>query len=311
MPESVITQPIKYASRALAWLLACAGVLAVDLLISLAAGLGIGVFGALGNALLPAGVDEGQLTNLMQVGMQLTVLIVALIWFGCLRGKRGSGRSFSRRREASCRLDRSFGSIIRRIVLVIVAGFALQVFIGFASDAVLAYFPDMAREYAELMDDAGMNEIALLPVLATVVGAPVSEELMMRGVLFEFALRAFNQEPGAVPSMRSRGFWAANIVQAAAFGVMHMNIVQGVYAFVAGLALGWVLYRTGRIRYSILLHFAFNAGSYLMGVLWFVRTPLQVAVALVVSGAVLLASLRRFDRELDGSSQTSGSEPVR
>ena len=172
-------------------------------------------------------------------------------------------------------------------------------FIGFASDAVLAYFPDVARDYAELMDDAGMNEIALLPVLATVIGAPVSEELMIRGVLFEFALRAFNQERDATPGMRSRGFWAANIVQAAAFGIMHMNIVQGCYAFVAGLALGWVFYRTGRVRYSILLHFAFNAGSYLMGVLGFIQTPLQVTLALIVSGVALIALLRRFDRELD------------
>ena len=301
MSESSAIQPAKYVARACAWLLACAGVLAVDLMISLAAGLAIGVLGAMGGALLPVRLDEDQLVNVMQVVMQAAAFTVALIWFSCLRGKRGSGKTFSRRREAACHLDRSGGAIASRIVLVVAAGFALQVFIGFASDAVLAYFPDVARDYAELMDDAGMNEIALLPVLATVIGAPISEELMIRGVLFEFALRAFNQERGAAPGMRSRGFWAANIVQAAAFGIMHMNVVQGCYAFVAGLALGWVFYRAGRIRYSILLHLAFNTGSYLMGVLGFIQTPLQVALVLIVSGAALIALLRRFDRELDES----------
>ena len=299
MSESSAIQPVKYVTHACAWLLACAGVLAVDFMISLAAGLAIGVLGAMGDTFLPVRLDEDQLVNVMQVVMQVMAFTVALIWFSCLRGKRDSGKTFSRRREASCRLGRSAGAIASRVALVIAAGFALQVFIGFASDAVLAYFPDVARDYAELMDDAGMNEIALLPVLATVIGAPVSEELMIRGVLFEFALRAFNQERGATPGMRSRGFWAANIVQAAAFGIMHMNIVQGCYAFVAGLALGWVFYRTGRVRYSILLHFAFNAGSYLMGVLGFIQTPLQVTLALIVSGVALIALLRRFDRELD------------
>ena len=301
MSESSAIGPVKYVAHACTWLLACAGVLAVDLMISLAAGLAIGVLGAMGGALLPMRLDEDQLVNVLQVVMQVTAFTVALIWFSCLRGKRGSGKTFSRRREMACRLDRSAGAVASRIVLVIAAGFALQVFIGFASDAVLTCFPDVARDYAELMDDAGMNEIALLPVLATVVGAPISEEFMIRGVLFEFALRAFNQGRDATPGIWSRGFWAANIVQAAAFGIMHMNIVQGCYAFVAGLALGWVFYRTGRVRYSILLHFAFNAGSYLMGVLGFIQTPLQVALALIVSGIALIALLRRLDRELDES----------
>ena len=57
-----------------------------------------------------------------------------------------------------------------------------------------------------------------------------------------------------------------------------MNWVQGCYAGAAGLIFGWVLVTTGKLRYTILLHFAFNAGSYLMGLLWFVNTPLDVVM---------------------------------
>lgn len=322
MSETARTKPIKYVTHALAWLLACAGVLVVDLLISLSSGLAIMLIEDLGLTPLLAGLDESQLTDIMQVAMQVTVFAVALIWFCALRGKRGSGKTFSRRRESACRLDTSAGAIARRVALVVAAGFALQVFVAYASNSILVFFPDVARSYSELMDEAGMDDIALIPILTTVIGAPISEELMVRGVLFEFALRAFDPawdhvadtprgRAACAPSMRSRAFWAANIVQAAAFGIMHMNIVQGCYAFVAALALGWVFYRTGRIRYSILMHFAFNASSYFMGVLWFVQTPLQVAAAIAVSGVLLVAFLRCLDHQLSSGSRIANSKPAK
>ena len=57
------------------------------------------------------------------------------------------------------------------------------------------------------------------------------------------------------------GIAAAIVLQAAVFGFMHMNWVQGCYAGAAGLIFGWVLVTTGKLRYTILLHFAFNAGD--------------------------------------------------
>lgn len=49
---------------------------------------------------------------------------------------------------------------------------------------------------------------------------------------------------------------------------------------------------TGKLRYTILLHFAFNAGSYLMGLLWFVNTPLDVVVTVAIAGFVLVGAMR-------------------
>ena len=77
---------------------------------------------------------------------------------------------------------------------------------------------------------------------------------------------------------------------------MHMNWVQGCYAGAAGLVFGWVLVTTGKLRYTILLHFAFNAGSYLMTLLWFVNTPLDVAVTVAIAGFVLVEAMRSLLR---------------
>ena len=71
-----------------------------------------------------------------------------------------------------------------------------------------------------------------------------------------------------------------------------MNWVQGCYAGAADLIFGWVLVTTGKLRYTILLHFAFNAGSYLMALLWFVSTPLDVVITVAIAGVILVEAMR-------------------
>lgn len=188
-------------------------------------------------------------------------------------------------------------------------GLALQVVVGYVTDAVLSLLPDAAADYSELVEETGMGDTSYLAVLTTVLGAPFCEELLVRGIIFEFSLRAFNPQcrplwkrrrraraqdgamvPWAAPS--TWGIAAATVLQAAIFGFMHMNWVQGCYAGAAGLVFGWVLVTTGKLRYTILLHFAFNAGSYLMTLLWFVNTPFDVIITVAIAGFVLVEAMR-------------------
>ena len=188
-------------------------------------------------------------------------------------------------------------------------GLALQVVVGYVTDAVLSLLPEAAADYSELVDETGMGDTSYLAVLTTVLGAPFCEELLVRGIIFEFSLRAFNPQcrplwkrwrrvqaqdgamvPWAAPS--TWGIAAAIVLQAAVFGFMHMNWVQGCYAGAAGLIFGWVLVTTGKLRYTILLHFAFNTGSYLMALLWFVSTPLDVAITVAIAGVILVEAMR-------------------
>ena len=246
--------------------------------------------------------------QLLQVAAQMASFLMALLWWRYLWP-----RSFMARWQGERPLGGGAGKAWRRIACVIVIGLALQVVVGYVTDAVLSLLPEAAADYSELVEETGMGETSYLAVLTTVIGAPFCEELLVRGIIFEFSLRAFNPQcrplwkrrrrasaqggamvPWAAPS--TWGIAAAIVLQAAIFGFMHMNWVQGCYAGAAGLIFGWVLVTTGKLRYTILLHFAFNAGSYLMTLLWFVNTPLDVAVTVAIAGFVLVEAMRSLLR---------------
>ena len=121
-----------------------------------------------------------------------------------------------------------------------------QFFTSILIGVVSTVFPSWLEAYEELMESAGMgNEITIFMMIYSVLLAPISEELIFRGVTMRIARRAFP-------------FWIANIIQAVLFGAFHMNMLQGVYAFVLGLILGYICERGGSIYLSIIFHFFFN-----------------------------------------------------
>lgn len=88
------------------------------------------------------------------------------------------------------------------------------------------------------------------------LAAPLSEELLFRGILFE-RLRV------ALPF-----FWAA-LGSASFFGLVHVNWAQGMYAALMGLVLAWLYEKKGRLREPVLFHSMANLTSLLMQVLFF------------------------------------------
>ena len=285
--------------NALLWTLACFGVVAADIALSVV------LFSVLDivSALTGFPIDNLDI-QWFQAAAQAASFLMALLWWRYLWP-----RSFMARWQGGRPLGGGAHGAWKRIAYVIVIGLALQVVVGYLTDAVLSLLPDVAADYSELVEETGMGDTSYLAVLTTVLGAPFSEELLVRGIVFEFSLRAFNPQcrslwkrrrrakaqdgvmvPWAAPD--KRGIAAAIVLQAAIFGFMHMNWVQGCYAGAAGLIFGWVLVTTGKLRYTILLHFAFNAGSYLMTLLWFVSTPLDAVITVAIAGVILVEAMR-------------------
>lgn len=285
--------------NALVWALACFGVVAADIVLSMV------LFSVLDivSALTGFPIDNLDI-QWFQAVAQTASFLMALLWWRYLWP-----RSFIARWQGERPLGGGVRSAWKRIACVIVIGLALQVVVGYVTDAVLSLLPEVAADYSELVEETGMGDTSYLAVLTTVLGAPFCEELLVRGIIFEFSLRAFNPQcrplwkrrrraraqdvamvPWAAPD--KRGIAAAIVLQAAIFGFMYMNWVQGCYAGAAGLVFGWVLVTTGKLRYTILLHFAFNAGSYLMGLLWFVNTPLDAVVTVAIAGVILVEAMR-------------------
>lgn len=285
--------------NALVWALACFGVVAADIALSIV------LFSALDivSALTGFPIDNLDI-QWFQAAAQTASFLMALLWWRYLWP-----RSFMARRQGERPLGGGANAAWKRIAYVVVIGLSMQVVISYLCDGVLSLLPEVAADYSELVEETGLDDTNLLAVLTTVLGAPFCEELLVRGIIFEFSLRAFNPQcrplwkcrrrvsaqsgamvPWAAPS--TWGIAAAIVLQAAIFGFMHMNWVQGCYAGAAGIIFGWVLVTTGKLRYTIMLHFAFNAGSYLMGLLWFVNTPLDVVITVTIAGIILVETMR-------------------
>lgn len=149
------------------------------------------------------------------------------------------------------------------------------------------FFPKLFEEYLELIDTMGLNEMGFFIALVSIVLAPIAEELIFRGITLKLAEDSAGK------------FWIANIIQAACFGIAHMNIVQGVYAFLMGLVLGAVFDKYRTILAPMFCHIVFNvSGTYLITYL-FRDTENPAYVLLTEAGimVVLCIGLLLFIRD--------------
>jgi len=101
---------------------------------------------------------------------------------------------------------------------------------------------------APLMPEPGTLAPLWLGVLAVVaLGlAPLGEELLFRGTLFAGIRAEYGSRPAIVAS-------------SIAFALFHLNPVHLVVAAVAGMALGWLRERSGRLWPCVLAHACHNA----------------------------------------------------
>lgn len=91
-----------------------------------------------------------------------------------------------------------------------------------------------------------------LQILTIVFVTPFMEELLFRGVIYN-RIKGYNDRI------------IATFLTALLFGVYHLNLVQGIYAFVVGAILCMVYERHKSILAPILLHIVANGTSYIIG----------------------------------------------
>lgn len=197
--------------------------------------------------------------------------LVILAAFFLLRRKNPLGE---------CGLRRTPGRYVFTAIAITPILYAAIIFVmGLLPEAWLA-------DYVEA--SASLNQTGLLMAIATVVIAPIVEEVIFRGLILSRLRRAM---PG----------WLAVLLSALIFGLCHGQAVWMAYAFVLGVIFGFLALRSGSLWPSLAAHVLFNgigqASAYLPetdeAALWF-------TLALVVGGAVLcvLSTLYRTFRPL-------------
>ena len=98
----------------------------------------------------------------------------------------------------------------------------------------------------------------LVVALATVILAPVAEELFFRGLLFKALVRLCTPLGPGTTKARGAGVVAAVIVDGLLFGLAHGEWVQLAGLALFGVVLAAVSYRTGRLGMNMVAHAAFN-----------------------------------------------------
>lgn len=195
---------------------------------------------------------------------------------------------------------KAFGNPIKKLGNIklpgIIVGFVgVELTLSCALITIGNLFPDALKGYSDMISTSGLADLTLISTIATVVLAPICEEVVFRGLTMKI-LEKTNWK-----------FWVVNTLQALLFGIEHLNWVQGIYAFVLGLVLGYVCKKTDSLWGSILAHAVFNASG-----TWIVSTifsegegeeikVVKVVVVLVVAIAAAVAGLwmvSKKDREV-------------
>lgn len=137
----------------------------------------------------------------------------------------------------------TFRDKLRRIALCSLLGIFAEIFSSYALGFILTAIPGAAEKYSADIEQLLYDDIRMILLVAIL--APVVEELIFRVLILGL-------------SEKFMPFAAANLIQAALFGIYHMNPVQGIYAFLLGLLLGILKRYTGTVLACISFHIVFN-----------------------------------------------------
>ncbi len=208
-------------------------------------------------------VSEAIPQNIYFTSVAIAAVICILI-FGIWYNRRFGN-------ENTLRIKKVFTA--KNITYILLLGLGLQVAITLILSTVVAIKPEWVKEYLELLTPF-LEENSILTLCYMLLIAPISEEIIFRGVIFE-------------KSKKNMPLFLANILQALLFGIFHMNLVQGIYTFALGIVLGIVCIKCRSLYAAMLLHIVFNLGGSFVG---YIVTEEVLAMPLLVI-AILLISI--------------------
>lgn len=221
---------------------------------------------------------SGNLMGVLSI-CNLVVSIVCLIWYIKRKNKTP---------------DAPIKSVLtfHNLAMCICLAFGFQFFAGTVLLFLKNIFPKATEDYAALLGISGAAQTNILSVLATVFLAALSEELVFRGLTLHYLKRC-----GAT-------MLVANIIQALLFGVFHMNLLQGVYAFFMGLIFGYIAIKYQSLFLSFLTHLLLNLSGTLTDIMpnFFATTPgliieLVLGIALLILGGFLMIQRKTKEGE--------------
>ncbi|NLM97172.1 MAG: CPBP family intramembrane metalloprotease [Halanaerobiaceae bacterium] len=90
-----------------------------------------------------------------------------------------------------------------------------------------------------------MGQNIVLVFIATCIVAPIFEETFFRGIILRGLLK-------------NTRHWIAISLSSLLFAIFHLNIWQGIIAFITGIFIGWIFYKTASLFIAIFANFVIN-----------------------------------------------------
>jgi hypothetical protein len=230
------------------------------------------------------------LENSTEFSMAVSLLYacIVIVWCGVLY-RRWQWRSKPDYKTA-------FGG--KRLPGILALGFGSCIVMTLLLSLISTAFPGLFENYNRLMEKLDISSsVWTLPYV--VLLGPVAEELIFRGVITDRLKPAFS-------------FWTVNVIQAALFGVFHLNVIQGLYAFCLGLILGLVVKVTDTISASIMTHIFFNGTTEILSLIpsaWFQKNAWAGVTVVIAAFFAFLWGLHYYCCALCAAPDQSPEKP--
>lgn len=103
--------------------------------------------------------------------------------------------------------------------------------------------PQVSKQLIKAMEQVLSSPVGFIVVILL---GPLAEEVVFRGSIERVLLKKIKP-------------WYAICISAFLFGLVHFELVQGFHAFLMGLLLGWLYYKTNSIIPCMIVHIVNNA----------------------------------------------------
>ena len=169
----------------------------------------------------------------------------------------------------------------------IISAILLSYLLGDVMSRLLSFIPPHWMYYEqldELLQRSLQGNTVILFVSIVVLG-PIIEEILFRGILYE-SLKAKHSKRSAI------------VISSIIFSIIHLNIIQGINAFFAGIIFCMAYEKNRSILVPILMHTANNFFAFInIFMLWGTGVLEQIAVILIEILLIITNIIQNFLKE--------------
>lgn len=144
----------------------------------------------------------------------------------------------------------------------------------------------LIQSYTHVQDQLMTTHNSVFQLVIVILLIPIYEEILFRYVIFGYLKENYN-------------IVCAVIGQALVFGFFHLNIVQGIYTFLLGIALALVYMYSESLIGSIILHIVFNLFGILIIPTLAASSPVMQYIVIIFGIVSLVISILRILKKFE------------